>query len=118
MNISEESNKQYQKEFGIRLSKLRVRKGVSARDMSLSIGQNAGYINSIENGRALPSMKTFFVICDYLGISPCEFFYFKSPFPDRLRSLLEYGNSLDEKQLEHFSAVIKDSAGKNNSTLL
>lgn len=34
----------YEKDFAIRLSKLRLQKGVSARDMSLSIGQNAGYI--------------------------------------------------------------------------
>ena len=117
MKKTEAAYENYQNEFGMRLSKLRGHKGVSARDMSLSIGQNAGYINSIENGRALPSMKTFFLICDYLGLTPCEFFYFKSPFPDRLRKLLEYANGLDEEQLEHFSAVIKDAADKS-STLL
>lgn len=36
-----------EKAFSLRLSKLRERKGVSARDMSLSIGQNPGYINNI-----------------------------------------------------------------------
>ena len=117
MKKTETAYEKYQNEFGIRLSKLRGHKGVSARDMSLSIGQNAGYINSIENGRALPSMKTFFVICEYLGITPCEFFYFKSPFPDKLRDLLEFGNGLDEEQLKHFAAVIKDANGKS-STLL
>ena len=105
------------REFALRLAKLRAQKGVSARDMSLSLGQNPGYINSIENGRALPSMKTFFVICDYLGVTPCEFFYFKSPFPDKLRNLLEYGNNLSDDQLKHLSEVIKDATDKN-STLL
>ena len=33
------------KEFSLRLAKLRTQKGVSARDMSLSMGQNPGYIN-------------------------------------------------------------------------
>ena len=37
-------------EFSERLSTLRINKGVSARDMSLSIGQSPGYINNIENG--------------------------------------------------------------------
>ena len=46
----------YEEEFPIRLAQLRTKKGVSARDMSLSIGQNAGYINNIECGKALPSM--------------------------------------------------------------
>ena len=64
----------FEDEFAVRLSKLRIKKGVSARDMSLSIGQNAGYINNIETGKALPSMSGFFYICEYLGISPSEFF--------------------------------------------
>lgn len=34
--------------FYQRLIKLRTEKGVSARDMSLSIGQSPGYINSLE----------------------------------------------------------------------
>ena len=57
-----------------RLVVLRMSKGVSARDMSLSLGQSAGYINNIENGVNLPSMTMFFYICDYLNIAPKEFF--------------------------------------------
>lgn len=38
------------KQFARRMSQLRQAKGVSARDMSLSLGQSAGYINNIENG--------------------------------------------------------------------
>ena len=36
-----------EKDFSLRLAKLREEKGVSARDMSLSMGQNPGYINNI-----------------------------------------------------------------------
>ena len=61
-------------EFSRRLAALRINKGVSARDMSLSIGQSAGYINNIENGINLPSMQAFFYICEYLEITPKEFF--------------------------------------------
>ena len=43
----------YEDEFALRLAQLRSKKGVSARDMSLSIGQNAGYINSIESGKEI-----------------------------------------------------------------
>lgn len=60
--------------FAQRVSQLRQAKGVSARDMSLSLGQSAGYINNIENGVNLPSMSMFFYICDYLGVTPEEFF--------------------------------------------
>lgn len=53
------------KEFSLRLAKLRTQKGVSARDMSLSMGQNPGYINNIETGKSMPSLSGFFYICDY-----------------------------------------------------
>ena len=51
-----------EKEFSSRLTFLREQKGVSARDMSLTIGQNAGYINNIETGKSMPSMLGFFYI--------------------------------------------------------
>lgn len=57
-----------------RLVQLRMQKGSSARDMSLSLGQNQGYINNIESGKAMPSMNTFFAICHFLEITPQEFF--------------------------------------------
>lgn len=64
----------YDIQFAERLTQLRTTKGVSARDMSLSLGQNPGYINNIESGKALPSMSVFFYICDYFQISPRDFF--------------------------------------------
>ena len=48
----------YTEWFRTRLSQLRMDAGVSARDMSLSLGQSESYINKIENRRTLPSMKT------------------------------------------------------------
>ena len=36
-----------------RIAQLRMQKNVSARDMSLSLGQNNSYINQIENKKAL-----------------------------------------------------------------
>lgn len=63
-----------QEKFVKRLIELRLNKGVSARDMSLSLGQSAGYINNIENGINYPSMSLFFYICEYFGITPEQFF--------------------------------------------
>ncbi|MDY4880683.1 MAG: helix-turn-helix transcriptional regulator, partial [Gemmiger sp.] len=45
--------------FALRLSALRQQKGVSAREMSLALGQNTNYINRIENGKNYPSMQSF-----------------------------------------------------------
>ena len=57
-----------EKDFALRLAQLREKKNVSAREMSLAIGQNPGYINNIELGKSLPSLPGVFYICDYLGI--------------------------------------------------
>ena len=54
-------------EFCKRLTQLRMSKGVSARDMSLSIWQSPNYIVDIEGGKNYPSMEAFFYICDFWG---------------------------------------------------
>ncbi len=102
----------YEEQFPIRLSKLRTEKGVSARDMSLSIGQNAGYINNIENGKALPSMAGFFFICEYLGITPQEFFDFESEQPELLDSIINNLKKLNKRQLKNISEIAEDLAKK------
>lgn len=96
-----------EKEFSLRLAKLREKKGVSARDMSLSIGQNPGYINNIETGKSMPSLAGIFYICDYLGISPTEFFDTSSDNPARLKELTGYLKLLDDSQLENVTAIVK-----------
>ena len=97
----------YEEIFPIRLAKLRTKKGVSARDMSLSIGQNAGYINNIETGKALPSMSSFFYICEYLKISPQEFFDFDCEQPEELRIVTDNLKKLDGQQLKNISSIVE-----------
>lgn len=67
--------------FGLRLARLRGEFGVSARQMSLDLGQNESWINRIENGKIYPSLQGFFNICDYLHITPKEFFDDELPDP-------------------------------------
>ncbi len=95
------------KEFAVRLAKLREQKGISARDMSLSIGQNAGYINNIENGKSMPSMQGFFYICEFLNIPPSTFFDETVAYPDKLSALSEDLKKLDDTQLSAISVIIK-----------
>ena len=73
--------------FASRLTELRMKRNVSAREMSISLGRGAGYINSIESGHVLPSMVMLFEICDYLKVSPKEFFEFTEPEMNRLFEL-------------------------------
>ena len=90
------------------MAQLREKKGVSARDMSLSIGQNPGYINNIESGKSMSSLSGIFYICDYLGITPSEFFDLESQNPTRLNDVIKDLKRLNDKQLEAISTIIKD----------
>lgn len=101
-----------EEDFGKRLYELRKVKNVSARDMSLSVGQNAGYINRIENGKAMPSMSIFFFICDYLGVTPSEFFATQVSNPQRLRQCIKQLETLNSSKFENIAAVINDLATK------
>ena len=86
--------------FAKRLVELRMSKGVSARDMSLSLGQSPGYINNIENGVNYPSMTMFFYICDYFGITPKEFFDFEVSDPAKVNELMDISQKLNSNQLD------------------
>ena len=94
------------KAFSLRLSKLRINKGVSARDMSLSIGQSPSYINNIETGLSYPSMTVFFYICDYLEITPAEFFDIKSENPTKEKDLLNAIKGLSNEQLDSIITLV------------
>ena len=97
--------------FSERLSALRVKKGVSARDMSLSIGQSPNYINKIEGRKCYPSMTVFFYICEYLGIAPKEFFDMATPNPSRLNELITELNRLDDEQLANILTLARGLKG-------
>ena len=97
----------YENEFQTRLAQLREKKGVSARDMSLSIAQNPGYINNIETGKALPSMSGFFYICEYLQLSPKDFFDIDAKNPEKLNELIKDLKKLDDKQLDSIASIVQ-----------
>lgn len=80
----------YEDFFAARLTQLRSQKNVSAREMSLAIGQNASYINRIENKQTFPSMQSFFYICEYLNISPKDFFNYDTSFPKEFEEITQW----------------------------
>ena len=97
----------FEDEFQKRLYELRNQKKVSARDMSLSIGQTAGYISRIENGWGLPSMSAFLFICDYLNITPSEFFDTEVENPEKIRQAVNGLKKLDSVALDHVLGIIE-----------
>jgi len=94
-------------EFAKRLADLRINKGFSARDMSLSIGQSASYINNIENCVNFPSMTAFFYICDFLEITPKEFFDTDTRNPTKANELLSVARYLTNEQLDSLILIAK-----------
>lgn len=96
-----------EKDFSLRLARLREKKGVSARDMSLSIGQNPGYINNIETGKSMPSLTGIFYICEYLGVTPSEFFDLESTNPSKIDAIVQDMKHLDDAQLDTIAALVK-----------
>lgn len=102
----------YTQWFSERLTQLRMEKGVSARDMSLSLGQSESYINKIENKRTMPSMTGFFYICEYLGIQPQEFFDTETISPTKAAQIMQEIGKLSPDKADHILEVIKDLAEK------
>ena len=98
----------YEEFFSLRLAELRMQKGVSARDMSLSIGQSENYINKIENRKSLPSMHAFFFICEYLGVTPAQFFDKDNQNPALLNDALSEIRKLDEASVAHMMGLAKE----------
>lgn len=95
-------------QFIERLTQLRINKGVSARDMSLSLGQSPNYINHVENGKNLPSMTVFFYICEYFNITPLEFFNTDSLNPTKVQDLTKAVSGLNSEQLDYLIGIAKE----------
>ena len=83
-------------------------RNVSAREMSLALGQSPGYINNIENGANYPSMAVFFYICEYLDVTPEEFFTTENAHPAKVRALAEAAQHLSAEQLDRLTAIARE----------
>lgn len=60
--------------IGNRIAELVKVKKISTIKMSEDLAQSKDYIDNIIEHIQLPSMQSFFAICDYLELSPAEFF--------------------------------------------
>jgi len=95
-------------DFAKRLYTLRQRRNQSARDMSLSLGQAPNYISGLEAAKNYPAMKSFLYLCEYLGITPQEFFDYEDADPKQTKELHDEIRKLDGKSREYFLGLIKD----------
>ncbi|HIU49797.1 MAG TPA: helix-turn-helix transcriptional regulator [Candidatus Limousia pullorum] len=96
-----------------RISILRTKKGISEYKMSLDLGHSKSYVQSISAGRALPSLSEFLYICEYLGVTPKEFFDEETKDPQLVRELYNISLSLEKEDLEVLLSMAKRLKEKN-----
>ena len=97
----------HQKFIAERISKLRIAKNVSARDMSLSMGQNVNYINQIENMKSEPSIAGLVYVCEYFGITLSEFFYEGDHNPLHVREFVNIVKTFNAEFLIKLGETLK-----------
>jgi len=83
-----------------RISELRIRKNISEYKMSLDLGHSKSYIQSISSGKALPSMSEFLYICDYLEVTPKDFFDVNNKDTLKLHQLYATAKNLSTEDLD------------------
>jgi len=82
-----------------RITQLRMKKGVSEYKMSLDLGHSGSYVKSISSGRSLPPLKEFLYICEYLEISPRDFFDEDIDNPILIQKALDGMRNMKDKDM-------------------
>ena len=82
-----------------RISQLRINQGISEYKMSLDLGHSKSYIQSISSGKALPSLSEFLYICEYLGVTPKDFFDGDVAEPQMIQQLVAHASQLSPEDL-------------------
>lgn len=67
--------------------------------MSTDMGHSKSYIQSITSGRALPSLAEFLYMCEYLGVTPKEFFDEDMNDPILVQQLCTLATKLSDKDI-------------------
>ena len=95
-----------------RIAFLRTAKNISARELSLRLGQSVGYINHIEIGTSNPSIVMLFYICEELGVTMSEFFEEDNKYPLLVNEILQLSKTLNKSSLESVISVMKNLSDK------
>ena len=89
----------------MRITQLRQRQHISEHKMSLDLGKSGSYMRNISTGKALPSMHEFLHICDYLGVTPQEFFTGAGDETDRI-NIFNRLQDLDDGDIQKLQIIL------------
>ena len=108
-----------EKEFiSRRFYNIRAAKNISARQLSLELGQSSQYINQIENGHKMPSIEGLINFCNHFEISVAEFFNREEQYPIQYKALIKELNRLDSDEVDEIMTIAKrysrNKANKSN----
>ena len=96
-----------------RISVLRTKKNVSEYRMSTDLGHSKSYMQSISSGRSMPSLSEFLYICEYLGVTPAEFFSEDMKEPQLVQKLYELTKDMSEADLNILISTAQRLNDKN-----
>lgn len=82
-----------------RYARIRLAHNISARKLSLELGQSTEYINQIEAGKSMPSVEGLINFCEYFNISVGEFFDQAVEFPVQYKSIIAELNKMDSMSI-------------------
>ena len=95
----------------VRFSVILTQKYVSESRMSTDLGLSIIYMKIISSGRSMPSLGEFLYICEYLGVTPREFFDEDMKEPQLVQKLYELTRNMSEADLN----VLISTAERLNS---
>ena len=96
-----------------RIQGLRETRGMSARELSLSIGMHKNYINMVEAKKIRPTLEGLVNICEYFGLTLNEFLDESTDRPIREKELLGVVRKLDDEAFGYLLGIAtKLSEGK------
>ena len=96
---------EYENSVRMRITQLRQRQHISEHKMSLDLGKSGSYMRNISTGKALPSMHEFLRICDYLGVTPQEFFTGAGDETDRI-NIFNRLQDLDDGDIQKLQIIL------------
>lgn len=101
-----------------RITELRLKRGISERELSFSLSKAGNYINNITSGKALPLMENFIDMCDFFGITPFEFFYPSIDNPIILKEVYDELTRLSNNNIDKFLEILKVMNPNDLSTFI
>lgn len=106
-NLVRSDKMDYEQYIRERISQLCLKKGVSEYKMSQDLGHSKSYIANIISKKTLPSMGEFLYMCQYLGVTPSQFFDVDCNEPILAQKITEQTKGMDEKKLNALLSIME-----------